>query len=174
MPDQRLFFGLYPTPAERARLHALTPEALRVGRRVVPENLHLTLVFLGACDEERERAARAAADSVQCGPVELTLDRVAVWRLAGVQVLLPPATPAALRGLYDQLRSALVDRGFSPASRPWVPHVTVARKVESGAAERVEPVVLRFGEFRLFRSRTRDADPLYLPVARWPLGGDAG
>ncbi|MEX0732822.1 MAG: RNA 2',3'-cyclic phosphodiesterase [Aquisalimonadaceae bacterium] len=174
MPERRFFFGLYPDRLERDRLHALTPARLRGGRRVVADNLHVTVVYLGLCDADQETAARDAAESVCAGPVELTLDRIAVWHAAQVQVLLPPGTPAALRWLYESLRGALVARGFPPEARPWVPHITVARKIAAQPTVTIPPVRLRFSEFCLFRSHRVDGELLYEPIARWALTGGAG
>ncbi|MEK7758301.1 MAG: 2'-5' RNA ligase family protein, partial [Pseudomonadota bacterium] len=52
METQRLFFALWPDPVLQQRLaqaaEALLPRA--AGRRVRAENLHCTLVFLGAVE----------------------------------------------------------------------------------------------------------------------------
>lgn len=169
MPENRLFFALYPTAAERNHLYALTPADQCKGVRVSPEHLHITLVFLGECNAAEEARARAAADSVSTGPVELTLDRLVVWSGARVQVLLPPGTPAALRRLYASLRDALVANGFAPESRPWVPHVTVARKTPPHPSLPLAPVHLRFNEFYMFRSQRVEGRLIYSPLASWAL-----
>ncbi len=57
----RLFYALWPDDAARAQL-AQAAAALNVhdGQRVRDENLHLTLVFLGAVDAECQAAPAAA------------------------------------------------------------------------------------------------------------------
>lgn len=134
----RLFIGLAPDAATRARLaaaaglrEALGPAA-RGLRFAAPETLHLTLRFLGEVEAARvpavgEALRRAAAAA---GPFAL--------EVGGARALPGPGRPrvlhlavagdlAALAALAAGLEARLVAAGLPPEPRPFRPHLTVAR-----------------------------------------------
>jgi 2'-5' RNA ligase len=91
-----------------------------------PENLHLTVLFLGEVQEtgeiERSMEARFTA------PVSLTFDRVGTFRRDLYWVGVKP--DVALNELYQWLRDDLLRAGYSgdwPDS--FTPHITLARSV---------------------------------------------
>ncbi len=100
---------------------------LRSGRAVPVENFHLTLKFLGAVAIAQIADICTAAASVRTPGERLTveLDRLDVWRRAGVLVLAPgQASPALLRLVYDLEQAMLpfgmedAPQGISPAFDP--------------------------------------------------------
>jgi RNA 2',3'-cyclic 3'-phosphodiesterase len=97
---------------------------------VAPENLHVTLKFLGAVDEARLPDVTAALDVAASAPafdVEVrglgafpTVSRPRVlW--AGA-----PGSPTFTR-LADEVDRALTGLGFPPEGRGFTPHVTLGR-----------------------------------------------
>jgi len=70
----------------------------------------------------------------------------------------------------EQLRAALAYRGLPTESRPYRPHLTLARKVGrwEGPAE-VEPLLWRADSLTLVESRTDREGSRYEPLASWPL-----
>lgn len=104
-------------------------------RWLPPENLHLTLRFIGEVNEGLAEDAAGALSHVRAPAFELTLAGVghfgqlqkahSVW--AGVE----PCPP--LVRLRDNVESALVRAGFRPEGRKFKPHITLARiKGETG------------------------------------------
>ncbi len=91
-PVKRLFFAL-SCPVEQRRAIAQWRNALelRIGRSVPTENFHLTLLFLGAVGAAQIAGICTAAGKVRVPGVALrvALDRLDVWRRAGVLVLAP-------------------------------------------------------------------------------------
>lgn len=171
MPDQRLFFGLRPAPEDRARLSGLTGGD---GRATEPDNLHLTLAFLGFCTEDQARAARVAAGEVRASALHVVMDTVAVWPGPRVRVLIPSDPPGALFRLQRQLVDALADHGFPPEPRDWRPHVTLARRVGDAECRGVTPLRLYFDAFHLYRSRRENGRSRYESIAAWSLFADTG
>lgn len=124
----RLFVGIGLPQDIRERLAALrsgVPQA----RWVEPENLHVTLRFIGEVDE-------GVADDIH--------DRLAEMRgsafdldLAGVGVFGPDRQPSTLwvgvaktpelQHLRDKVESAVVRAGQPPETRKFSPHLTLAR-----------------------------------------------
>jgi 2'-5' RNA ligase len=76
---ERLFFALWPPSALQRELAALADTALpphRGGRRTYTQNLHLTLVFLGAADAATRARLERGADALHVLAFELQLDRI--------------------------------------------------------------------------------------------------
>ena len=127
----RLFLAL-PLPDDAVELLAAWQRQVFAGVRdtriVRPENLHVTLVFLGgrppddaaAIAGEMHAAARRAERPV------LTASRYRETRSVGMLVLEDDGRRATL--LADDLSKRLAGLGvYEPERRPWLPHVTVLR-----------------------------------------------
>ena len=116
----RLFLAVWPPAAVLERLTAL-PRPDQAGVRwVPPENLHLTLRFLGDADPDAVDAHLAGA---HLPAAEVTLGPV-VSRL-GRNVVVVPA--AGLDELAHAVREATASIGRPPDPRPFAGHLTLAR-----------------------------------------------
>ena len=124
----RLFLG-YPLPDDLVtELGAWQKLALRSARVVPPENLHITLAFLGsrpaaelpAILQVLEEATRRAAVPV------LEVDGYRETRSVGM-LTLRDETGASV-AFAGQLHEALEGLGvYRRENRPWLPHITVVR-----------------------------------------------
>lgn len=170
---RRLFLALWPDEDLRQRLgHVLGGVLDHVGpaRPVPPENLHITLVFIGAADDDDLGCIERAAARVRGVPFELVLDRLGYLRRPRILWLGPSRTPAALQSLVAGLRGALAGCGFAQDERPFLPHMTLARKVgrrPTGLA--VEPVAWAVSRFTLLESVPHPGGVRYRALASWPL-----
>jgi 2'-5' RNA ligase len=128
--SRRLYFALWPDDALRAALVAATARAVREagGRAVPPENLHVTLAFLGSVPERRVAALQAAAQSVTVTPGVQAFDRIAQWGRSGPLVLAATRVEPALAGLRWALANALLAADFALDRREFQPHITLARR----------------------------------------------
>ncbi len=185
----RTFIALEPSKELRAGLTALcrslTPLFPRV-RWSRPENIHLTLRFLGEIDPgsdlERLKAsvAEVAAGSV---PPVLTVDR-AGWFGSPRQprvVWLGLRESPELGGLAASLEDALKAAGFGAADKPFKAHLTLARLKDSlpkpldrEALERASSAQWPLWtprEVLIKKSTLRSEGPLYETLAALPLGG---
>jgi 2'-5' RNA ligase len=179
---RRLFFALWPDEAMRQAMARATQGARRDsgGRPVPPENLHVTLAFLGSVAERRLAElgdiALAAAREAVAAPLELAFDHLEYWRAAQLlcAAAAGPFPPAA--ALAARLQALLARSGFGPDLKPFRPHVTVMRKVARPAAVGgMETVLWRFEAFALIESRTLPAGALYSVVESYALcGGQNG
>ena len=171
-PSHRLFFALWPGDPLRqalaARVAALVPPG--TGRAQRPDQLHLTLEFMGSVPADRLQAIREAADEVRAEPFEVTLDALEYWRRPQVLCLVARETPPALAGLVQALRSGLAARGFDTERRPYRAHFTLARKVvRSPDLAPTDPVPWPASDFALVESITERSGSIYRPLAAWPL-----
>jgi len=164
----RLFFALWPDAQTRQALQERVQTALGPlsGRRVEPENLHLTLDFLGTVEGERARCLLAGMAEIQSAPFSLTLDRLDSFRRARVIWLGVSHTPPALEMLVQHLRALRAACGLAPERRPFMSHLTLMRKVVSPpATTAVPPVTWQVERFLLVASRTLPEGARYEVVA---------
>ncbi|MCW7536596.1 RNA 2',3'-cyclic phosphodiesterase [Aquabacterium sp. A7-Y] len=165
----RLFFALWPGPVEREALVARQrlwqwPAGARLSR---PARLHLTLHFLAQVPVERV-AEFADAGAVAGAPFELGLQEAGLWN--GVAWLRPAAAPEALRRLHADLGAALQGLGWTPESRGFEPHVTLARDARGAVPPAGLPELRwRVGEHVLVES-VLGPQPEYRVLRRYPWG----
>jgi len=112
------------------------PEGLR---RFHPDDLHLTLAFLGACGEEAARRAFARASEWPGAPREATLGPLvpmgAPARYSALAFLLEQGR-AEVEAAIGRVRDGwLAAAGARPDTRPPKAHVTVARPRRRGLAD---------------------------------------
>lgn len=137
----RVFYALWPDAAVRGALQAhqrvwAWPGGVSLTR---PERLHLTLHFLG---EVPTALLAPLADALprRPEPFELRLTQPALWR-GGLAVLLAEEAPAGLLALHARLAQAIRSLDLPVETRPFAPHVTLARRARhAGPPGRPEPV----------------------------------
>ncbi len=110
-------------------------------------------------------------EGITSTPFVVVFDRLEHWRKPRVLCLAASAVPPALGALVEQLRSALATRRLPTETRPFRPHLTLARKLTwLDTTPDVEPLLWRAESITLVES-VSDADgSRYEPLASWPLG----
>jgi RNA 2',3'-cyclic 3'-phosphodiesterase len=155
----RLFVALeLPDVAREALVQwrSATVAAVRGLRHVAPENLHATLCFLGSRPVTEVDEIAVACDVAAGEPVVQSGFGAPIWlprRRPGVLAVELSDAGGALTRLQATLSAALARGGwYTPESRPFLPHVTVARVGRDG---RIRPVPLAAPpadpSFRCFR-----------------------
>ena len=176
---QRLFVAL-PVPASVAsELKVLQPQSGPGVRLNRPEDLHVTLHFLGNRDTDpvaaalrQVRGTAFTASPGSCGSFALRGGRRVLW--IGIEPVMPMLALQAAVG--DALRPA----GFTPESRDWVPHITLARlapqvpqAVDRRFLQAQPGTSLRAFEchsFALYASESRPEGARYRVIETYPLG----
>lgn len=168
---QRLFFALWPGGALRRQLAAYRPLLEGCGGRpVVPENLHLTLAFLGSTDAATRRCLEQAAENIRLPGFSLTLDELGFWRRPQVVWLGADDTPEPLLALVAALKKAMLGCAIKPDERPFQTHMTLMRKARRAPAQtQPEALTWPITEFVLVASETRPEGVRYQVLRRWPL-----
>jgi RNA 2',3'-cyclic 3'-phosphodiesterase len=123
----RLFLGL-PVPAQFAQSLSRSARAtgLKDARWIPPENIHLTLVFLGSVADETLPAILHELDQLDPPPIRVRMTRFGTFPRAGVLFAEIESTPALLQ-LQAQVAGRMVRCGFPLDDRPYHPHITLAR-----------------------------------------------
>jgi 2'-5' RNA ligase len=131
----RAFLAVALPPAARERLAALQRQLAGSGadvKWVEPENLHLTMKFLGEIDERLSSAliGRLGPVAGATPPFEAQLNRVGAFPAMGaprvVWVGIGPGV-AELRRLAEAIEHETAALGLEGEPRPFAAHVTVGR-----------------------------------------------
>jgi 2'-5' RNA ligase len=168
----RLFTAISLPPAIYTALAGLQPAPASSLRLVAPEQMHVTLHFIGEAEIERIasllRAIAMPACEVMVSGVGQFSQGAVLW--AGVQA------NAALLELHTAIGTALAAGGIAIETRPYRPHITLARCkpqfprdiigsfIECNAALQLPPVTVT--QFALYSSHSSVNGPVYR-VEKW-------
>jgi RNA 2',3'-cyclic 3'-phosphodiesterase len=187
---QRVFFALDIDEAVRGRIVA-SVEQLRSEPAKVnwtkPENLHVTMNFLGDLRDARiEKLREVVARSI--GGWEPPRDEI-VFSIEPLicfpddrrpRMIWAPVAGGSdvLSSLHAVVNRGLADGGWPSESRPFKGHVTVGR-IKSGdlraAVEKLPAESLgtvRVSELTFYQSTLTPSGPIYNPLARIPLNAN--
>jgi RNA 2',3'-cyclic 3'-phosphodiesterase len=151
-------------------------------RWVDPENLHLTLRFIGEVDGGWADDIGAALGGVTAKPFDLTLAGIGHWgtRERATTLWAGVDKHPGLSHLHDKIESALVRLGLEPEGRKFAPHVTLAR-LSGSPDSRVAKFIadhnlfrlppFRVTSFTLFSSFLSRGGAIYTPEAEYALVG---
>ena len=138
--DRSAMVALYPSPP--------LADALAVPGGLEPDDLHVTLAFLGELSAEQERRLRNVVASVAAehrnGPLRGEISGTGVFSAGPKPVTYASVDLPGLPDLRDRLVRALDDAGI-PVNREhgFTPHMTLAYR--DLGAHRAEPIPVRFG-----------------------------
>jgi len=166
---RRLFLALWPEEAERRQMAELAA-SVAGRRRVHDDNLHLTVVFLGATDAAQRAAYEAALADLPALELELILDRYGYWPQPRILWLGSSHTPPELYERVAELHRRLRGCGFTPERRAFQAHITLARKFPGPAPVQppAAPVCWPIRDIALVESLCEDGGVRYEVVRRWP------
>ncbi len=160
-----------PHRSALARLQDTLRRAGVTGRWTEPEQLHLTLAFLGEQPDARRAAAALEETEGRAFPLAFGGLGRFVRRGGDVLYLAVPPRPALL-GLQRSLTEALLRQGIGLEARPYRPHITLARRAgavpEGFEAPVLEEMTVR--AFVLMESRLGAEGARYLPLLERRLG----
>lgn len=164
----RLFMALWP---DKATCHALTAwQSVLSGRKVPPENLHMTLVFLGAQPQNRIPELASLINSLPPQAIHLTLDTQGYFTRSKIAWAGTSKPPETLMQLCQTLTTSLPDNILPPGSPlPFRPHITLARQSSRPQHGEFSPISWHATRLVLvesrFRKNKKGAPPQYIPLA---------
>ena len=178
----RLFIGIPVSVAVTAELAAISAR-LRVHadglRWSAPESWHITLQFLGSATPEQYACVAARLRELHRLSVSICLDGLDFFDRAGIFYVGVHTTPELL-ALQQCITGATGHCGFIPETRPYQPHITLARS-KGGRSDLLAlrsrlgppPVFTRFAasEYLLYESVPGPAGSRYQVRERFPLTG---
>lgn len=189
----RLFVALEIPETVRENLAAIRKNFSSVGlqlRWVPPENLHVTLKFIGRVPGEKLQPIIEALRSVRADkPVQVEFSGLGGLP-AGVYWAAIESS-VALKTLAAQIDQSLRPLGIVGENRPFHPHVTLARFKDRKILKKIDELIHKNGtdghgqnlkcdfgsviatEFLLMESKTLPTGPVYSKVQSFPFAGAA-
>lgn len=178
----RLFVGMPLAPAVVSELKVTVVRLRSNGdglRWTEPASWHITLQFLGNTDEEQYRCVVARLAEVHSRSVPVHLADLGFFERAGVFFADVSPTPE-LVSLAGRIMAATSQCGFVPKTRPYHPHITLARAKGHDRNQPLRtlqqrinrpPNFARFvaSEFVLYESHLSPAGSTYENRHRFPL-----
>ena len=177
----RAFLGIDLPQAVRGALQ-IQQFLLPLPRKVEPENLHLTLVFLGECPEPVLDAAHDGFEALRDRGFSLQLQGLGLFGKDKPHTAWAGVAPSPeLLHLQAKVETIARRVGCPIDTRKFVPHVTLGRfpppnladtarlerAVAMGAGFRTEPWEVT--ELTLWRSHLTGKGPHYEALVRYPL-----
>lgn len=171
MHPLRLFFALWPSPAEQAALARWQPQlrAACGGRAMRADTLHLTLAFLGQVQRSRLTTLQQAVRGLTVPPFRLCFDTAQHWPHNHIVYANPSAPPAILAMLVVELAACLRQAAFDFDDRAFHPHVTLLRNAHCTGAPPAQPAPVCWDvrNFALVQSMTDAQGARYEVLARF-------
>ncbi len=167
----RLFIAINLNSDTRSRLLSLRDKVRSVSRSgnfVKPENLHLTLAFLGECDGDQVAAAKAAMDGVVFEPFDLSVFRLGVFKRQGGDIWWAGIREdRTLLNMQRDLSERLLASGFVVESRKYSPHITLGREVRTDDKPwQIEPFGEEVSKIDLMKSERIGGKLTYTSIYR--------
>jgi 2'-5' RNA ligase len=175
----RLFVGLSVPEEVAVRLAALA-NGMIGARWVEPENMHVTLRFIGDVNQADAEDIHHELARLSAKPVSFEiagLDTFGQGRKAHALYACVPLSPE-LELLQTRTEAAVVRAGQQRETRKFKPHVTIAR-LKSPPADHLQMFIeannlwragpISANHFILYESRMGNGGSAYFPLAEYPL-----
>ncbi|MGD1004278.1 MAG: RNA 2',3'-cyclic phosphodiesterase [Methanoregulaceae archaeon] len=95
---------------------------------VEPKNIHITVKFLGDVEDKKIQDIATVLKSIVCKPFLVNVEKVTVNNPRRPFTIWCAINDAGSNGqLYQQIERDLLPLGFTPESRRFNPHATIAR-----------------------------------------------
>ena len=171
---RRLFLALWPDEFTRTKLVKIQKhfagKRLAKARPIVPENIHITVHFLGTVEESIVEPLCTCLDNVKASAFHLDIDRWGYFPRPKVLWLGAEEIPDALSNLVEStavcVKSVLPDYRY----KKYIPHATVYRRARyPGNTEPFEPIAWHIDRFVLVESISRPEGVEYRISHEWSL-----
>jgi len=174
LKDVRLFFALWPDEEIRLRI-AKNLELFKLDsnkcRLVTNPNLHMTLHFVGNTSFAEMNCLGLKARLTRAESFNLSLDCSGYFKKPQVLWFGSQTVPQALYDLQRKLGQHLKTCAYTPESRPYSPHVTVARKIfEAPETVPIKPISWQVDRFVLVKSISISGGVRYEVIESYALG----
>jgi len=145
-----------------------------------PENLHLTLVFLGETQEEQVPAICAAIQEAMRPPIApftLTFSQTGCFRHSGKELWWIGANQTApsldiLKNLRQRITGGLSAANIAYDNRPFKPHITLGREITHNKpiVLHQQDIALSVNRVSLMKSERINGATVYTPIFEQALG----
>ncbi len=180
----RLFVGI---PLAATVASELTGVVTRLRRRddglrwTTPDSWHITLQFLGDTKPEKYECLVARLKELRLSPVAVRMEQLGLFQRSGILYAGVKRTPELL-ALAEAVVAATGQCGFAAETRPYSPHITLARSKVQRRGQPLDALQARLQrqaafsgfvakEFLLYESQLLPEGARYSVRERFALGG---
>jgi len=138
------------------------------GNFSAPENLHLTLAFLGECDSKQTSATKSLLEKVSFVPFDTAIDCVGRFKRDGGDIWWAGMHEnRTLSEVQHDLTERLSAAGFTLDRRKFSPHITLGREVVTDVMPwAFEPFGEKISAVDLMKSEHFTGKLTYTPIYR--------
>jgi 2'-5' RNA ligase len=151
----RLFVGIPLSAAVIDELRAASARLRTAAdglRWTAPESWHVTLQFLGNTSPEQFACVVTRLRALHSPPVPVCLEELGCFGRAGILIAGVSLTPELLL-LQERVVAATQPCGFVPETRPFQPHITLARSKGRHNLGQLKAKLNRPSSFTRFQAR---------------------
>jgi 2'-5' RNA ligase len=165
----RLFIGIPLAAATASELIAVVDHLRSTAnqrtesgslRWSAPESWHITLQFLGSTTPQQYECVTAGLRELHHPPVSIALGAIGTFDRAGVLFVDVRVSPQ-LVALQQAVTNVTAPCGFVPETRPYHPHITLARRKGKSRGEELRNLKLQIGRQPDLSSFTAESFLLY-------------
>ena len=166
----RLFVAINLSEGTRSRIASFGKELRSLSKRGAftrSENIHLTLAFIGECDDTQANAVRAAMYETDIRPFTITTDALGRFRRYGETYTwwAGIAKNEYLDDMQHRLAERITSKGVGMDDRKYKPHITFGREIVSQTGPwNIEPFDEPVGSIELMRSERIDGKLTYTTI----------
>ncbi|MFW5842249.1 MAG: RNA 2',3'-cyclic phosphodiesterase [Bacillota bacterium] len=167
----RLFIGINLPKDLKDTLASYTNQ-FDEGQPVAKDNTHITLVYLGETTETKKATIDQALKTLipTWSPFTVSLSSLKSFKKGTNHIVYVEVIKTdPLDSLYQALHSLMSSLGYSLDSRPYTPHITLARKVKRPPQNVHVNTTFTVSEVTLFLSHRVAGDLTYTPIETYPL-----
>ena len=169
---KRLFLALWPDDDVRNQLTTALKGAghsiLSSGAPVKPENLHMTLLFLGDVSSSESVNLMTSLDSVSFQPFGMRVNQWGHFHKPGILWLGLSENPDALKGLYKQIKKIVMKHLKGVSNNDFKPHISLLRNVKSlPQVNDFEVIDWHVNSFALVESKLHSDGVEYTVLKEW-------
>lgn len=180
----RLFIAVeIPSEIQKALYQLKEKISFKKAKWPSPENLHITLKFLGSCPEDKKEEIKEYLTKAlsNLGSSSFKLGKLGCFpseKKARVFWVGVEEKEPYLENLYKRIEAALEPLGFVKEKRPFHPHITLARlktpeniglKLLNLNEEKLPQKKIEVQNITLFKSQLTPQGAIYTPLAKIPL-----
>jgi 2'-5' RNA ligase len=136
------------------------------GRFTLPENLHITLIFIGERNAAQAESIKTAMNIVVYAPFELEIDRLGCFKRSGGDIWWAGIREnKTLNELYKSLTSELQKHRIVFDYKEFNPHITLGREVSTKSQPRqIESFTEKVTKIELMKSERIAGKLTYTPI----------
>jgi 2'-5' RNA ligase len=169
----RVFIGI-DVPKHLKDTLAKSIDSVETGRIVQKTNYHLTLVYLGETTKQQQATLHQALSTLtqSLSPCQIALTSLNTFTKGTTHIVYADVVKTdALKKLQQAVALTVEAIGFSLDTRPYNPHVTLARKVKKAPPKSAINDTFTAETLTLFHSHRVNGKLTYTPLKTYPLTG---